>query len=1238
MKPLYRSLRDTKALRATSAVAIVFISFGLSNPTSSLRSLSGKASLDRPYIDTSFPQSYESSSISSHQKASIDVKRPSTDPVIFSITSNRSQVTVGEEIELSIKARYLHFSPTNVFTVEGSDGFTLRTLIPSYFEVTGGTFTDYVHERLSSAKPEILYTLRGYFTNALSDGTFKLLRSKYDADATSIFTEKAKIKVRLLQDVTPHKARLSSQPVSRQLFLNIGRGTVNRQSVIDASQHPFTALLFWEDWKELNPSPNSYNWTNLKSACDEAVARGLKFAVTIYLWREYQENGPQSDSYLTNVPGALNINTDFMRWQDGSLAYFYAVAGHGTVVPSPSSEASMTAVSTFMQALGTFLAPYGDNVLYVNSVIGENGELAYPWFDGKWSDFSEIAKAGFRTWLTQKYSNLSGINSAWGTSYTSVSDIQPTLYGVVGNDYPAVNTEERKDWMRYRQIKLAYLASKCNQGLKNGANIPYHLFLSALGSYQHNIRFGATNLPLLGCNAAGVYSSAGANISQNGSEKPSVPDIIKGTLGPNTIAEIEFDNNDLNSDGSNSTVLDAAADLRTWGAKFFDKGGEYIHITPLGGWDHSKTDPHLQYLRDTYFQGSSTPTARAPLATTTYSMTNMITNDQLAYINAWNSVNGSQQQVNIRCIDDFVGGNCNCTPPTAPQLSSSNNSICSGNSATLTASGCNGTVNWSTGQTGTQITVNAANTYTATCVVNGCSSAGSSIMITNCSTTCALTKVRLYPRSGLESRLNGAKVQGSNNGQNGPWTDVLTVSGVSTSQWYEFTANTAYSTLRLLSPNDGYCNVAEVEFYNGTTKLQGTPFGDAGGPWGGNQDRTFDKAFDGNIATFYDASNASGGFTGLVLTNCNTGTSLTVANQTNLQNTPNGGGNGSFAVNSINVNWAIGGIPTWINLSTTSGSNGTTIVNVTFQANAGATRSTTLTVNGGGFSQPISLSQQGTTTGSCALTKVRLYPRSGLESRLNGAKVQGSNNGQNGPWTDVLTVSGVSTSQWYEFTANTAYSTLRLLSPNDGYCNVAEVEFYNGTTKLQGTPFGDAGGPWGGNQDRTFDKAFDGNIATFYDASNASGGFTGLVLTNCNTGTIPCVINKARLQFRAPGEGNMERLVGAKIQASNDQTNWIDLYTFTSSGTGSWQEFDFSNNTPYQHVRFVASPNIGYGELYELEFYNGSTRLMGAGFGTSGVFSYNGYEAALDGNTSTQWHGTFPGSNNYAGLHLTGCQ
>lgn len=69
-----------------------------------------------------------------------------------------------------------------------------------------------------------------------------------------------------------------------------------------------------------------------------------------------------------------------------------------------------------------------------------------------------------------------------------------------------------------------------------------------------------------------------------------------------------------------------------------------------------------------------------------------------------------------------------CTTPDAPSISISSSNLCD---ATLTASGCSGTVNWSNGVAGASINVltKTTTTYTATCTVDGCTSSASNGLI-----------------------------------------------------------------------------------------------------------------------------------------------------------------------------------------------------------------------------------------------------------------------------------------------------------------------------------------------------------------------------------------------------------------------------------------------------------------------------------------------------------------------------
>ncbi len=78
---------------------------------------------------------------------------------------------------------------------------------------------------------------------------------------------------------------------------------------------------------------------------------------------------------------------------------------------------------------------------------------------------------------------------------------------------------------------------------------------------------------------------------------------------------------------------------------------------------------------------------------------------------------------NFSNYSKFTTETLTASPPTLTGTAT----ICKGASTTLTATGCNGIVNWSDNQTGTTVSVkpSATTTYTATCTVNGVKSANS---------------------------------------------------------------------------------------------------------------------------------------------------------------------------------------------------------------------------------------------------------------------------------------------------------------------------------------------------------------------------------------------------------------------------------------------------------------------------------------------------------------------------------
>ena len=131
--------------------------------------------------------------------------------------------------------------------------------------------------------------------------------------------------------------------------------------------------------------------------------------------------------------------------------------------------------------------------------------------------------------------------------------------------------------------------------------------------------------------------------------------------------------------------------------------------------------------------------------------------------------------------------------------------------------------------------------------------------------------------------------------------------------------------------------------------------------------------------------------------------------------------------------------------------------------------------------------------------------------------------------------------------------------------------------KLTGTYFGTTA--WTGCTTCTFDKAFDGNTATYFDANDANGAYAGM-----DAGTAR-VVTRIRYYPRASDPG---RMVGGKFQGSNtsSSTGYVDLYTIPGQPTVAWQEVNLTGTTAYRYIRYL-SPAGGYGNVAELEFYAG---------------------------------------------------
>ncbi|MFW0740037.1 Ig-like domain-containing protein, partial [Flavobacterium sp. T12S277] len=126
--------------------------------------------------------------------------------------------------------------------------------------------------------------------------------------------------------------------------------------------------------------------------------------------------------------------------------------------------------------------------------------------------------------------------------------------------------------------------------------------------------------------------------------------------------------------------------------------------------------------------------------------------------------------------------------------------------------------------------------------------------------------------------------------------------------------------------------------------------------------------------------------------------------------------------------------------------------------------------------------------------------------------------------------------------------------------------------KITGTTFGTS--PYAAGSE--YDKAFDGDINTAFDASAASTAYTGLDL-----GTAKVVTN---IRYY-PIKSNAGRMLGGKFQGSNtsNSADFVDLYTIQTQPNYGWQDVSIPNSKTYRYYRYL-SPVDGYCNVAEIEF------------------------------------------------------
>ena len=306
----------------------------------------------------------------------------------------------------------------------------------------------------------------------------------------------------------------------------------------------------------------------------------------------------------------------------------------------------------------------------------------------------------------------------------------------------------------------------------------------------------------------------------------------------------------------------------------------------------------------------------------------------------------------------------------------------------------------------------------------------------------------------------GGKFQGSNDQSS--WTDLATITTTPPYAYSELAVSntSAFRYVRYLSPAGGYGNVAEVEFYgSGAVTSNANPNAPSNlSPANSATNQSLTPTLSASAFSDPDAGDSQAAAQWLIKRSSDGATIFDSGTDT-VNKTSRLVPAGVLA-NGTLYNWQVryqDNHGAWSNYSaatsfTTLAATGSTKLSGTIIGTAGSfagsgnTRDKALDGNTSTYFDA-SIADGvwvGLDLGTAKpIGKVRFYPRSGQTGRMVGGKFQGSNDLNS--WTDLATISSLPSLSWNELSVSntTAYRYVRYLSPNGGWGNVAEVEFYS---------------------------------------------------------------------------------------------------------------------------------------------------------------------------------------------------
>ncbi len=180
----------------------------------------------------------------------------------------------------------------------------------------------------------------------------------------------------------------------------------------------FNAIKVHIPWHHAEKTDGVYDYAAFDAMIDYVVKeKGMKVAISLDMTRT------KGDKVLTE--------NDIMRDPAGNLCMGGSGAGNRLQISFNSENAVKKCVAFYKDAVKHYDERYGDAVLFYLPAFSQYAETEY-WCAGEY-DYSDHAKAAFRSFLKEKYGTVEALNTALGTSHVSFDGVEPPTAGASNN-------------------------------------------------------------------------------------------------------------------------------------------------------------------------------------------------------------------------------------------------------------------------------------------------------------------------------------------------------------------------------------------------------------------------------------------------------------------------------------------------------------------------------------------------------------------------------------------------------------------------------------------------------------------------------------------------------------------------------------------------------------------------------------------------------------------------------------